>query len=69
MSILPELDDTSLAHANLGDLLERTKNPQDGSIMEKIVRSGLVEAAAFPLAAPCPYLVVACMNRYDAENR
>lgn len=69
VSILPELDDTSLAHANLGDFLERTKNPQAGSIMEKIVRSGLVEAVAFPLIVPCPDLVVACMNRYDAENR
>lgn len=69
MSILPELDDTSLAHANLGKFLERTKNPEASSIMEIIVRSGLIEATAFPLVAPCPNLVVACMNRYDAENR
>lgn len=63
MSILPELDDTFLAHANLGDLLERAKNPQTGSMTEKIVKSGLVEAATFLFVAPCPNLVVACMNR------
>lgn len=38
-------------------------------MMEILVRSGLVEAAAFPLAAPCPDLVIACTNRYDVENR
>lgn len=69
VSILPGLDDTSLAHTNLGDFLERTKNPQPGSMMEKIVRSGLIEADAFPLSAPCPDLVIACINRCDVESR
>lgn len=32
------------------------------------MRSGLIEAATFPLAAPCLDLVIVCMNRYDAEN-
>lgn len=67
--IIPKLDDTSLAQANLGNFLERARNPETGSIMERIVRSGLVEAFAFPVATPCPDLVIACMNRYDAENR
>lgn len=47
VSILPELEDTSLIHVDLGDFLERTKNPQTSSLMEKIVKSGLVEAATF----------------------
>lgn len=69
VSILSEMEDTSLVHADLGNFLERTKNPQAGSLMEKIVKSGLVEAVAFPLAAPCPDLVLDCMNIYESENR
>lgn len=69
MIILLELDDTYLAQAYLGNFLERAKNLEVGSIMERIVRSGLVEAIAFLVAAPCPNLGIACMNRYDAENR
>lgn len=69
VSIFLELDDNSLAHADLRDFLERAKKPEAGPMMEKIVRSGLVEAATFLLAAPCPDLVIACMNRYDVANR
>lgn len=69
VSILPKLDDTSLAQANLGDFLERARNPKVGLMMEKIVRSGLIKAAAFPIVAPCPNLVIACMNKYDVDNR
>lgn len=69
VSILPELEDTSLVHVDLGYFLERAKSPQTGSMMEKIVKSSLVEAIAFPLVAPYPDLVIAYMNRYDTENR
>lgn len=69
VSILPELEDTSLVHVDLGDFLERTKNPLTGSLMEKIVKSGLVEATAFPLVATCLDLLMACMNRYNTENK
>lgn len=69
VSSLPEMGDTSLAEANLFDFYERVKNPTQNSMMEKIVRSGLVEAAAFPVAAPCLELVLECMNRYDVEHR
>lgn len=37
--------------------------------MEKIVKSGLVEAIAFPLTASCQDLVLASMNRYGSKNR
>lgn len=69
VSILPELGDTSLVQANLGDFLERARNPRADSMMERIVRSGLIEASAFPTAAPCLELVITCMNRYDVESR
>lgn len=69
VSILLELSDTSLAQANLGDFLERDKNPGTGSMMEMIVRSGLIEAVSFPIAAPCLDLVITCMNRYHADSR
>lgn len=69
MSILPELEDTSLVYVDLGDFLERTKNPQISSLMEKIVKSRLVEAVAFPLVTPFLDLVMGCMNIYDTENR
>lgn len=68
VSILPELEDTSLVHEDLGDFLERAKNTQTGSLMEKILKSGLVEAATFPLVTVCLDLVMACMNRYNTEN-
>lgn len=69
VSILLELEDTSLIHVDLGDFLEITKNPKTGSLMEKIVKISLMEAVVFPLIAPCHDLVLACMNRYDSKNR
>lgn len=33
------------------------------------MKSGLVEAATFPIVAPCLELVLECMNRYDAEHK
>ncbi|XP_057824589.1 uncharacterized protein LOC131036662 [Cryptomeria japonica] len=69
ISSLPEMGDTSLAQVDLTNFLERVKNPAQNSMMEKIVRSGLIEAAAFPIVAPWPKLVLECMNRYDAEHR
>lgn len=66
--ILLELEDTSLVQVDLGDFLERAKNPQTSSMMEKIVKSGLVEVAPVLLVAPCLDLVMASMNRYDIEN-
>lgn len=68
VSPLPKLGDTSLALVNLSDFLDRAKNLVQNSMMERIVKSGLVEAAAFPIA-PCPELVLECMNRYDVEHR
>lgn len=38
-------------------------------MMERIVRSGLIEAIAFPIAAPYPDLVIACMNIYEIDNK
>lgn len=69
ISTLQELDDTAFVQDELDNFLERAKNPIANSMMGKIVHSGLVEAATFPIAAPCPELVYACMNRYDASNR
>lgn len=62
------MGDTSLALANLSDFLERDKNPFQNSMMERIVKSGLIENTAFPIVAPCPELVLECMNRYDVEH-
>lgn len=53
VSTLLKLGDTSLDQADLGDFLERVVNPNDNSIMGKIVRSGLIEDASFPTIAPC----------------
>ncbi|XP_057830722.2 pentatricopeptide repeat-containing protein At2g13600-like [Cryptomeria japonica] len=63
------MGDTSLVLADLSDFLERAKNPVQNSMMERIVKSGLIEAATFPIVAPCLELVLECMNRYDAEHR
>lgn len=38
-------------------------------MMEKILKSSLVEVDAFLIVTPCSDLVMACMNRYDTENR
>lgn len=54
ISTLLELDDTTLVQDELENFLGRAKNPEANSMMQKIVHSGLVEAAAFPIAAPCP---------------
>lgn len=67
VSILWELSDTSLAQADLADFLERAKNPGEDSMMERIVRSGLIEAIAFPIVSPYLDLVTACINRYDVR--
>lgn len=64
VSSLPEMGDTSLALVDLSDFLERAQNPIHNSMMERIVMSGLVEAATFHIAAPCLELVLECMNRY-----
>lgn len=69
ISSLPEMGDTSPVQANLTNFLERAKNPAQNSMMEKIVRSGLIEAVAFPVATPCLELVLECMNRYGVEQR
>lgn len=69
VSTLPELGDTSLAEVDLVNFLERARNPDGNSMMGKIVKSGLIEAATFPTAAPCPELVLECINKYDADNR
>lgn len=69
VSSLPEMGDTSLALMDLSDLLERAKNLVQNSMMERIVKSGLVEAITFPIATPLQMLVLECMNMYDAEHR
>lgn len=69
VSSLPEMDDTSLAQEDLFDFIERDKNLAQNFMMDKIVRSGLVEAATFPVVGPCSELVLECMNRYDAKHR
>lgn len=38
-------------------------------MMERIIKSGLIEVARIPNATPCPKLVIACMNTYDSSNR
>lgn len=66
---LLELHNTTLVQDELGNFLETVRNPKSNSMMDRIVQSGLIEATAFPIAAPCPELVYACMNKYDASHR
>lgn len=38
-------------------------------MLKAISQSGLLEAAAFPIIAPCPELILDCNNHYDKVNK
>lgn len=59
------VSDTDLKDENLEDLKERVFRGVDKSFCIEILSSGLLEAATFPLAVPCPELVRECNARYD----
>lgn len=59
------VSDTDLKGENLEDLKERVFKGVDKSFCIEILSSGLLEAAAFPPAIPCPELVRECIARYD----
>lgn len=69
VSSLPNMGDTSLALEDLSYFLERAKNPVQNLMMERIVKSGSIDATTFPITVPCPELVLECMNRYDEEHK
>lgn len=66
---LSELEDTFLSSVDLDEFHERARNPTGPPLMQRILDSGLVEAAPFPPAVSCPELVLECMNRYDPIER
>ena len=50
-------------------MIERAKNAQLSPIYQKLVNSGLLEAATFPTTIACLELVIECANHYDPSTR
>lgn len=69
VSSLLELGDTTLVQLDLDDFLERVHNPVANPMMRDVAQSWLLEVTTFPTIAPCPELVLECMNHYDKGNR
>lgn len=63
--IEPIASDTDLKGEKLEVLKERVFKGIDCSFGLEILSSGLIEAATFPPAVPCPKLVRECIVRYD----
>lgn len=68
-SILPNMEDTFLTNEDMKKLLARFANPPPDSISQKFTDSSLLQASTFPEAFPCPKLVLACIDRYDAIEK
>lgn len=66
---LPDIGDTFLPSVNLEEFHERTSNSANTPLMQKILDSGLIEAAPFPPVVSCPELVLECMSRYELVER
>lgn len=69
VSSLLELGDIALVQLDLDVFLERVNNSTADPMMRDVAQSRLLEAVAFPTAAPFPELVLECMNHYDKGNR
>lgn len=65
----PIVSDTDLKGENLEVLKERVFKGIDSSFVVKVLSSGLIEAATFPPAIPCPKLVRECIARYDPASK
>lgn len=50
-------------------MVERTKNSLSGTIAQKLVCSGLLEAVVFLSTMECPELIIECANHYDPHSR
>lgn len=66
---LLDIWDTFLPVLNLEEFYERACDSANTPLMQKILDSGLIEAAAFPPVVSCPELVLECMSRYDPVER
>lgn len=53
---LPDIGDTFLPSVDLEEFHERVRNFASSPLMQKILDSGLVEAATFPPTVSCPKL-------------
>lgn len=69
ISSLPNFGDTSPIHADLEELVERTRNPTNSPMMQMIVDSGLIEGVSCLPTLQYPKLVLECINRYDAVEK
>ena len=65
LSSLPEIRDTFLVNRNLSEVVERAKNTPSSPIYQRLVESGLIEAAAFPAAIVYPKCILECANHFD----
>ena len=63
-SKLKRVSDTNIITANMIQLRNRLKEGQS-SMAEKIYKSKIVHAVAFPPTLPCPELVMECASRFD----
>lgn len=68
-SILTNMEDTVLNNEDMNRLLARFANPSPRSICQKVIDSGLLKVSTFLEAFPCPELVLACIDRYDATEK
>lgn len=68
-SILPNMENTFLTNEDMNKLLARFTNPPPSPISQKVTNSGLLQVSAFPKAFPCPKLVLAFLDKYDATEK
>ena len=63
------ISDTSLRFFDMQDFQRRLRIEPVHPITEKLCRSGLVEAARFPVAVQAPELIVECINHYNPDTK
>lgn len=65
----PEIGDTWLGPVNLDELQKKFNKPNPPPIIERVVGSGLIEAAAFSIPVQCPKLVLECIKHYNSQTQ
>lgn len=68
-SFLPESEDTFLSIEDINKLVARFSNAKPQEVSRKVSESGLLQASSFPDASPCPELVLAYLDKYDATEK
>ena len=67
-SKLKRVYDTNIGTTNMVQLRNKLKEGQS-SMAKKIYKSGIVHAASFPPALPCPELIMECASKFDIVTK